>query len=60
MNKAYIIGIVVAIVIIVGIGISFNETMPENSIQVTLDNTTDSEQKHYSVTLTESVKVKTP
>ena len=60
MNKAYIIGIVVAIVIIAGIGISLNETMPEDSTKVTLENTTDSERKHYSVTLTESIKVKTP
>lgn len=60
MNKAYIIGIVVAIVIIAGIGISLNETIPEDSIEVTLDNTTDSEQKHYSVTLTESAKIKSP
>ena len=60
MNKAYIIGVVIAIVIIAGIGISLNETVPENSSQVTLDNTTDSEPKHYSVTLSESVKVKTP
>ena len=60
MNKAYIIGIVVAVVIIAGIGISLSETMPEDSTKVTLDNTTDSEQKHYSVTLSESVAVKTP
>ena len=60
MNKAYIIGIVVSIVIIAGIGISLNETMPEDNIEVTLDNTTDTEQKHYSVTLTESINVKTP
>ena len=61
MNKAYIIGIVVSIVIIAGIGISLNnETMPEDNIEVKLDNTTASEPKHYSVTLSESVKVKTP
>ncbi len=60
MNKAYIIGIVAAIVIVVGIGISLNETMPEDSEEVVLDNTTDSEKKHYSVTLTESINVKTP
>ena len=60
MNKAYIIGIVAAIVIIAGIGISLNETMPEDNIEVTLDNTTNSEKKHYSVTLTESINVKTP
>jgi len=60
MNKAYIIGVVIAIVIIAGVGISLNETVPENSSQVTLDNTTDSEPKHYSVNLSESVKVKTP
>lgn len=60
MNKAYIIGIVASIVIIAGIGISLNETMPEDSKEVTLDNTTNSEKKHYSVTLTESAKVKTP
>ncbi len=60
MNKAYIIGIVVAIVIIAGISISLNETMPEDSIEVTLDNTSASEQKHYSVTLRESANVKSP
>ena len=61
MNKAYIIGIVVSIVIIAGIGISLNnETMPEDNIEVTLDNTTASEPKHYSETLSESVKVKAP
>ncbi len=60
MNKVYIIGIVAAIVIIAGIGISLNETMPEDSIEVVLDNTTDSEPKHYSMTLTESINVKTP
>ena len=60
MNKAIIVGIIVAIVIIAGISISLNETMPEDNIEVTLDNTTDTEPEHYSVTLSESVKVKSP
>ena len=61
MNKAIIIGIVVSIVIIAGIGISLNnESMPEDNIEVTLDNTTATEPKHYSETLSESAKVKTP
>ena len=60
MNKAIIVGIIVAIVIIAGISISLNETVPEDNIEVTLDNTTDTEPKHYSVTLSESIKVKSP
>ena len=60
MNKAIIVGIVVAIVIIAGISISLNETVPEDNIEVTLDNTTDTEPIHYSVTLSESIKVKSP
>ena len=60
MNKTIIVGIIVVIVIIAGISISLNETVPEDNIEVTLDNTTDTEPKHYSVTLSESVKVKSP
>lgn len=59
MNKVYIIGIIIAIIIIVGV-VSLYENVPEESIEVIVNETLDSEPKHFSEILGESAKMKDP
>lgn len=66
MKKSYAIGIVVVIAVIIGASISMSDSMFETSVNTieeeTSVNTIEEEtgQKHYSVSLKETVQLKSP
>ena len=60
MNKIYIISIIIAVVVMIGIGFSLNDTSSNDVNEATVDEVLDLENKHYSETLSESVKLTTP
>ena len=60
MNKVYIISIIIAVIIILGISLSLYDNMPEESVEIILNNAENSGPKHYSESLNESAQVKGP
>jgi len=64
MKKSYAIGIVVAIAVIVGVSISMNDSTFETSVNIIEEETSvkiieeETGKKHYSISLKETVQVK--